>query len=184
MCDATAPAVAIGAAVGRIGCFLNGCCHGAVCELPWAVRFPAGSHAWVRQLNAGLLRPEDALSLPVHPTQLYSAAAGFSCSAVLLAYARRDRRPGEVMAVLMIALPADALADRGDPQRRAERLPGDVVVAEHQRRCCWWRAWARGVLVRAAEAIVIERGLRHAASPPTSSQTASSTHPTPEITTG
>jgi phosphatidylglycerol---prolipoprotein diacylglyceryl transferase len=105
MCDVAAPAVAIGAAVGRIGCFLNGCCHGAVCDLPWAVRFPAGSHAWVRQLNAGLLAPGDLLSRPVHPTQLYSAAAGLVVLAVLLTYARRVRRPGEVMALLMIAYP-------------------------------------------------------------------------------
>ena len=46
MCDVAAPAVAIGAAVGRLGCFLNGCCDGVVCSWPWGVRFPAGSHAW------------------------------------------------------------------------------------------------------------------------------------------
>ena len=35
MADAVAPGVAIGAALGRIGCFLNGCCHG--CALRSAV---------------------------------------------------------------------------------------------------------------------------------------------------
>jgi phosphatidylglycerol:prolipoprotein diacylglycerol transferase len=106
MCDAAAPAVAIGAAVGRIGCFLNGCCHGSVCDRPWAVRFPAGSHAWVRQFNAGLIRAGDPISLPVHPTQLYSAAAAVIVLGLLLVYARRQsRRPGEVMALLMILYP-------------------------------------------------------------------------------
>jgi phosphatidylglycerol---prolipoprotein diacylglyceryl transferase len=106
MCDVAAPAVAIGAGVGRIGCFLNGCCHGGVCSLPWAVRFPAGSHAWVRQLNAGLVRPGDAFSLPVHPTQLYSAGAAMLVLGILLLFARRrDRRPGEIMALLMIVYP-------------------------------------------------------------------------------
>jgi phosphatidylglycerol:prolipoprotein diacylglycerol transferase len=100
--DAVAPAVAIGAAVGRFGCFLNGCCDGAVCSLPWAVRFPTGSHAWVRQLNAGLLPPEAPASLPVHPTQLYAALAGFVVLGVLLAHFPRRRRPGEVMALLMM----------------------------------------------------------------------------------
>ena len=38
--DIVAPAVMLGLAFGRLGCFLNGCCFGAVCELPWAVRFP------------------------------------------------------------------------------------------------------------------------------------------------
>jgi phosphatidylglycerol:prolipoprotein diacylglycerol transferase len=105
MCDVAAPSVAIGAAVGRIGCFLNGCCHGGVCGLPWAVRFPAGSHAWVRQLNAGLLHPGDASSLPVHPTQLYNAGAALLVLALLLAYTRRARRPGELMGLLMILYP-------------------------------------------------------------------------------
>jgi phosphatidylglycerol:prolipoprotein diacylglycerol transferase len=106
MCDVAAPAVAIGAAVGRLGCFLNGCCHGSVCDVPWAVRFPAGSHAWVRQLNAGLVRAGDALSLPVHPTQIYSAGAALTVLALLLAYARRpSRSTGEVMALLMILYP-------------------------------------------------------------------------------
>jgi phosphatidylglycerol:prolipoprotein diacylglycerol transferase len=100
--DAVAPGVAIGAAIGRIGCFLNGCCDGAVCTLGWAVRFPAGSHAWARQLNAGLIAPGAPESLPVHPTQLYAAFAGFVVLGLLLAYFPRRRRPGEVMALLMI----------------------------------------------------------------------------------
>jgi phosphatidylglycerol:prolipoprotein diacylglycerol transferase len=105
MCDVAAPAVAIGAAVGRIGCFLNGCCHGAISAVPWAVRFPSGSHAWVRQLNAGLIPPEAPSSLPVHPTQLYSALASFLVLGLILGDARRPRRAGELMALLMIAYP-------------------------------------------------------------------------------
>ncbi len=114
MIDVAAPAVAIGAAVGRIGCFLNGCCDGAVCSLPWGVQFPAGSHAWMRQMNAGLISEGAAWSLPVHPTQLYAAVAALAVLGVLLAYFPLRRRPGEVMAVLMITysitrLPIEAL---------------------------------------------------------------------------
>jgi phosphatidylglycerol:prolipoprotein diacylglycerol transferase len=105
MCDVAAPAVAIGAALGRIGCWLNGCCHGALSDLPWSVRFPRGSHAWVRQLNAGLIPPEAPTSLPVHPTQVYSAVAGLVVLGLLLLYARRPRRGGALMALLMIAFP-------------------------------------------------------------------------------
>ncbi len=49
--DIAAPCVALGIAVGRLGCFLNGCCYGADTNLPWAVRFPYGSNAYVDQLS-------------------------------------------------------------------------------------------------------------------------------------
>ena len=39
--DILAPATMLGLAFGRVGCLLNGCCFGAPCELPWAIRFPA-----------------------------------------------------------------------------------------------------------------------------------------------
>ncbi|MDR3182013.1 MAG: prolipoprotein diacylglyceryl transferase [Planctomycetaceae bacterium] len=51
--DALAPALMLGIAVGRIGCFLNGCCFGGVCEEPWAVTFPAGSPAHIHQIEHG-----------------------------------------------------------------------------------------------------------------------------------
>ena len=105
MTDVAAPAVAIGIAVGRIGCFLNGCCYGALCHQPWAVRFPAGSHAWARQVDAGLISPLAVYSLPVHPTQIYASLAGFVLLGLLLAYFPRRRAAGEVMAVLMITYP-------------------------------------------------------------------------------
>jgi phosphatidylglycerol:prolipoprotein diacylglycerol transferase len=105
MTDVAAPAVAIGIAIGRIGCYLNGCCYGAVCAQPWAVCFPAGSHAWARQVDAGLITPWAASSLPVHPTQIYASLAGFALLALLLAYFPLRRAAGEVMAVLMIAYP-------------------------------------------------------------------------------
>ncbi|HOJ93309.1 MAG TPA: prolipoprotein diacylglyceryl transferase [Dictyoglomaceae bacterium] len=38
--DLIAPSVAIGTAIGRIGCFLNGCCYGYETPLLWGVRFP------------------------------------------------------------------------------------------------------------------------------------------------
>jgi phosphatidylglycerol---prolipoprotein diacylglyceryl transferase len=45
--DIMVPTLLFGMGVGRIGCFLAGCCFGAPCpaSLPWAVRFPFGSEA-------------------------------------------------------------------------------------------------------------------------------------------
>ena len=53
MSDLIAPGVVLGMALGRIGCFLNGCCYGGACELPWAVRFPMGSPPHFDQLHQG-----------------------------------------------------------------------------------------------------------------------------------
>ena len=52
--DAIAPSIALGTFFGRLGCFLNGCCYGDQCRLPWAVSFPAESPAWWHQVKAGL----------------------------------------------------------------------------------------------------------------------------------
>ena len=57
---AATPALAVGHAIGRIGCFLVGDDYGRPSDLPWAVAFPEG-------------RPPTLLR--VHPTQLYEAAA-------------------------------------------------------------------------------------------------------------
>jgi phosphatidylglycerol:prolipoprotein diacylglycerol transferase len=53
MADSIAPAVALGLAIGRLGCFLNGCCYGDPCELPWAVEFPSESPVWYHQVRDG-----------------------------------------------------------------------------------------------------------------------------------
>jgi phosphatidylglycerol:prolipoprotein diacylglycerol transferase len=77
--DAVAPAMAIGIGIGRLGCFLNGCCFGMPTSLPWGVRFPSGSYA-------SYTFPGSA----IHPSQLYLALAGAVLFLVLL---RLDRTP-------------------------------------------------------------------------------------------
>ena len=52
--------------------------RGSVANCPGPFTFPAGSHAWVRQVDAGLISPTATTSLPVHPTQLYASLAGFA----------------------------------------------------------------------------------------------------------
>lgn len=57
LADLIAPSMAVGQAVGRIGCFFNGCCYGSECDLPWAVQFPWGSPPHIRQIEQGKIHP-------------------------------------------------------------------------------------------------------------------------------
>jgi phosphatidylglycerol:prolipoprotein diacylglycerol transferase len=64
--DILAIALMLGLSFGRIGCFLNGCGFGKPTDLPWAVRFPYNSFAYISQTNANPARnrPEPQLKLP------------------------------------------------------------------------------------------------------------------------
>lgn len=54
MGDLIAPSMALGLAIGRLGCFLNGCCFGGVClDAPYAVTFPAGSPPYIQHQQQG-----------------------------------------------------------------------------------------------------------------------------------
>jgi phosphatidylglycerol:prolipoprotein diacylglycerol transferase len=53
--DLIAPGVVLGVGIGRIGCFLNGCCYGGITDVPWAVRFPPTSPAFADQATRGEL---------------------------------------------------------------------------------------------------------------------------------
>jgi phosphatidylglycerol:prolipoprotein diacylglycerol transferase len=79
---AATPALAIGHAIGRIGCFYVGDDYGRPSDLPWAVAFPEG------------LPPT---SVPVHPTQLYEAVALAAVTWALI----RWRRQGVADAVIL-----------------------------------------------------------------------------------
>lgn len=65
--DSFAFALSAGEAVGRVGCFFNGCCYGTEATVPWAV------------YQSGAMR---------HPAQLYSAAAAL-CIFLFLCFIRQ-----------------------------------------------------------------------------------------------
>ncbi len=48
--DILAIGLMLALAIGRIGCFMRGCCFGRPTNLPWAVRFPYGSNAYYSQV--------------------------------------------------------------------------------------------------------------------------------------
>jgi len=99
--DCAAPSVALAICLGRVGCFLNGCCYGRPSTLSWAVSFPPGSEPHDQQLFQGVIGPNQA-ALPLHPTQLYEALFALALFGLLLAYRRRPRRDGELIASLFL----------------------------------------------------------------------------------
>jgi phosphatidylglycerol:prolipoprotein diacylglycerol transferase len=88
--DIVAPSFAIGIAIGRLGCFLNGCCYGHVSET-CGISFPARDFppAYADQLKHNLIEPGAAHSMPVIPTQLYAALDNLVIFVLLLLVGRR-----------------------------------------------------------------------------------------------
>jgi phosphatidylglycerol:prolipoprotein diacylglycerol transferase len=110
LADCIAPGLLVGLAIGRLGCFLNGCCYGGTCDLPWAVRFPPHSPPWLDQLRRGLLPAATAggpepWSLPVHPAQLYAAIDAALLAWLAVAFTPLARRDGEVFALVLTIHP-------------------------------------------------------------------------------
>ena len=87
--DLWAPALALGEAVGRIGCFMAGCCFGKPTDLPWGVVF---SHP----------QAPGPLNIPLHPTQLYTSLAGFGIFGVLIFLHGRRKFQGQILVWYLI----------------------------------------------------------------------------------
>ncbi len=73
--DALGASLGAGPFIGRWSCFFNGCCYGKLSTAPWAVTFPKNSPPYIAQLRAGLIEPDSAVSLPIHPIQIYLSLA-------------------------------------------------------------------------------------------------------------
>lgn len=84
MLDLTAPYLALGQAIGRIGCFLNGCCYGK--EVSWGVYFPS-------------------LGERVHPTQIYDVVGLLMIFFVLKWFSRRLQVKGKVFVYYLFLAP-------------------------------------------------------------------------------
>jgi len=129
MADACAAPVMLGLAIGRIGCFMAGCCWGDICAapqslasvtdphvsfkiqtfpalspagFPLAVTFPQEAGAFEQHVKLKLILSETAHSLPVHPVQLYEAGLAFLFCFLLHHYFQKRRYPGDIFWVMMI----------------------------------------------------------------------------------
>ena len=146
--DGVAPAVALGLSIGRIGCFLAGCCYGEVTALAVGTRFPAWSPASEGQFRAGLLSHPGESSLPVHPTQLYESLGCLLLAIGLARFDARKRFEGQVALLGLIAYAALRILvelvhadDRGVwvGVSTSQWLSLAVVAAAAR----VWRKWAR-----------------------------------------
>jgi phosphatidylglycerol---prolipoprotein diacylglyceryl transferase len=108
--DILAPAIILGQAVGRWGCFAAGCCWGTPTSLPWAVTFtnPRAHDITGVPLNVAL-----------HPVQIYLSLADLALFIVLIAAAARKKFNGQIMLLYMILYPVlrgTLEFFRGDPR--------------------------------------------------------------------
>jgi len=85
VCDFASVHITLGLVIGRIGCFLNGCCYGKITDVPWAVEFRGAGLPGLR-----------------HPTQLYESFLLVMAFLFMLWLWKRKKFDGE-MAMLMFA---------------------------------------------------------------------------------
>ncbi|MBW1910351.1 MAG: prolipoprotein diacylglyceryl transferase [Deltaproteobacteria bacterium] len=87
--DLWAPAAAVGQAIGRIGCFMAGCCYGKPTDLKWGVVFTYPNS----------LAP---INISLHPTQIYSSILGFIIFFILLIIRSKKKFEGQVFLWFLI----------------------------------------------------------------------------------
>lgn len=85
LADALVRPLIIGAAIARIGCFLNGCCYGAPWNGPWAVVFPV--------LRDNVSR---------HPTQFYDLTLHLILFAVITYVSKFKKRDGDIVSFYLV----------------------------------------------------------------------------------
>lgn len=107
--DAAAPCVALGQAIGRVGCLAAGCCWGARCDKPWAITFTSPKAGE----NVGV-----PLNVPLHPTQIYEGV-GLLVLVGLLIWFGKGKVPGRTFSLYLTGaaiLRFTVELFRGDPR--------------------------------------------------------------------
>jgi phosphatidylglycerol:prolipoprotein diacylglycerol transferase len=110
-CDAFAPGLAFGHAIGRVGCFAAGCCYGKPTEHFWGVTFKNPVANFYSQTP---------LNIPLEPTQLFECAVELANFFILMWMLKRKKFDGQVFgAYLFLYGVARFFLEflRGDPGR-------------------------------------------------------------------
>jgi phosphatidylglycerol:prolipoprotein diacylglycerol transferase len=84
--DTFAAPVAVAVGIGRVACFVGGCCYGSATQLPWGVVFARAGD-----------------DLPRHPTQLYETAFHWTLAALLVVLQSRSVFPGQLAKLYILA---------------------------------------------------------------------------------
>lgn len=100
--DLVAPSLLLGQAIGRIGCFLNGCCFGVPTESIFSVRFPKASLADIAYRG-----------LAVHPTQIYEFLLNLIGFFILWIARRRVKFDGGIFLLYLMIYSCARLAVSG-----------------------------------------------------------------------
>ncbi len=106
LADLIAPSLMLGLAIGRIGCLMNGCCFGAVCDHCWAITFPANqppdyTPPYRAQVDRGLMYGFRLSSDPASKPRVLAVVANSPAS-------RAGLKRGDLLqSINGAALPAD-----------------------------------------------------------------------------
>ncbi len=97
--DISAPGLALGYGIGRIGCFLAGdATWGKVTDVPWAMAFPSAIFGWVDPLT-GIPYPP---GVKVHPTQIYESIQSLIIFGILWPLRKKAFPPGTIFWLYLI----------------------------------------------------------------------------------
>jgi prolipoprotein diacylglyceryltransferase len=88
--DTFALPLALALAIGRWGCFFNGCCYGVETTLPWGVYFRVQT-------------PDGFVYQKCHPTQIYESLFHLGMALVIWQLMQRDLLPGQRLKLYLIA---------------------------------------------------------------------------------
>lgn len=123
MLDLLTPGMLLGLALGRLGCFLNGCCFGGPCDLPWAAHFPVGSPPFVQQVEEGKIflyglkfHKPDAVPPVIAEVEPGSAAA------------EHGLKPGQTLKAIN-GTPVDKASDAVWVLLNAHRFGHEIMIA-------------------------------------------------------
>jgi phosphatidylglycerol---prolipoprotein diacylglyceryl transferase len=99
--DAVAPALGVGIAVMRVGCYLAGCCFGEETAVAWGVTYPAGSPAHLAQIGADPIAAVLHGPAPVHPIPLYEIVVALLGVGLAVSIMRRRAPAGSALVVFV-----------------------------------------------------------------------------------